>query len=712
VANSPPMIPAPTRVQQAQLAYLEQEIRECNSQLSKIETTCDWSSDVLKQLSLDDDREDVADKDTEIALHLTCNAETDSEEECSFPDGIPTTKPGISGDAFEAVANHDLAIVSESRLQVAVKKPFTLMLWLQPAGDTEDVSLISGVDYRGNPIDQAYGQGMELRLVGGEVEFRIALRYPNYSITVCSDGANITPGQWHHVAVVYEGGQGEAYGKALASWARFFVNGQEVATKTQYDGLPLPDAIIPDPCGKVPYRLGHDLRTGSLRFVGLLDEIRFYSRVCSPDQVSEEFLSKAVPYALTRQQFDQASQLELNWLKSAALHHSFHSWREVKDQRDSLWREYLALKRSLPTAMVMQDLTEPRQAYVLERGQYDNLGKPVEAGVPEVILAGWSPDVPRNRLGLAQWLTHSDHPLTARVVVNRLWQHFFGIGLVKTSENFGIQGDQPSHPELIDWLARDFVDSGWDQKAIVRTIVLSSTYRQNSAVSPELIQRDPENRLLARGPRVRLPGEIIRDQALALAGLLNPTLGGPGVRPYQPVGLYDGVVVGANYPGTKWVQSEGDDLYRRSLYIFWKRTIPYPIIQTFDTPAREVCTVRRSRTNTPLQALVLMNSSTFLEASRKLAERMILEGGDNDRDRLVFAFRSATGRKPFKRELTELENTLEKLRQQYSDNLDSAEGLLNAGASPCAKGIPRGELAAYAGVASLILNLDETITGG
>jgi hypothetical protein len=716
VANSPPMIPAPTQSQRTQLAHLEQEIRECDSKLAKLESACHWSTDILEQLQLDVDgevdSEDVTTDDTEIAFHLTCDAGADSEGEYSFPDGTPTTKPGVSGDAFEAVADRDLAIVSESSLQVGVKTPFTLMLWLQQAGDAEDVSLMSGVDYRGNPIDAAYGKGMELRLVGGEVEFRIALRYPNHSITVRSDSANITQGQWHHVGLVYEGGKGESYGRAHASWVRLFVNGQEVATKTLYDDLQLPIQTTFEPCGQVPYRIGHDLRTGSSRFVGLLDDIRVYNHACSADQVSEEFFSKAVPYAGMQQKRNLASKIEPTWLKSAALRHSCRSWGEAKDRRDSLWRNYLALKRSFPTVMVMQDLAEPRQAYLLERGQYDIQGNPVEAGVPEVISAGWSPDLPQNRLGLAQWLTHPDHPLTARVVVNRLWQHFFGFGLVKTSEDFGVQGERPSHPKLLDWLARDFIDSGWDQKAIVRSIVLSSTYRQNSAVSSELIQHDPENRLLARSPRVRLPGEIIRDQALSLAGLLNPTLGGPSVRPYQPDGLYDRVVVAANLPGTKWVQSEGDDLYRRSLYIFWKRTVPYPIMLTFDTPTREVCTVRRSNTNTPLQALVLMNSSTFLEASRKLAERMILEGGENDRDRLAFAFRSATGRKPTRRELTVLENILAELRQQYSDNPDSAEGLLTAGASPCAKGVSRSELAAFAGVASVILNLDETITGG
>ncbi|HUR59653.1 MAG TPA: DUF1553 domain-containing protein, partial [Opitutaceae bacterium] len=302
------------------------------------------------------------------------------------------------------------------------------------------------------------------------------------------------------------------------------------------------------------------------------------------------------------------------------------------------------------------------------------------------------------------------HPLTSRVVVNRFWAQLFGTGLVKTLEDFGSQSEWPSHPELLDWLAREFVDGGWNVKALFRTLVLSSTYRQSSAASPALLARDPENRLLARGPRVRLPAELIRDQALAASGLLAARVGGPSVYPYQPEKLYEGIVVGAAYPGTTWPKASGEDLYRRSLYTFWKRTVPHPAMIAFDSPDREFCTVRRSRTNTPLQALVLWNEPGYVEAARRLATRMIREGGAEDAARIAVAFQSATGRKPKPEEIRVLANAWTKLRTDFAAHGEDAVALLKTGASSVDGMIPPAELAAATGVASMILNLDETIT--
>jgi hypothetical protein len=315
-------------------------------------------------------------------------------------------------------------------------------------------------------------------------------------------------------------------------------------------------------------------------------------------------------------------------------------------------------------------------------------------------------------LGLAQWLTNPKHPLTSRVVVNRFWQQLFGTGLVKSSDNFGLQGDWPSHPELLDWLAVDMVQSGWDVKALLRKIVLSETYRQDSAASPDLIARDPENRLLARGPRFRLPAELIRDQALAVSGLLRPKVGGPSVFPYQPEALYKGIVVAADYPGTKWVESQGDDLYRRSLYTFWKRTVPHPTFTVLDAPDREVCVVRRSVTNTPLQALTLLNDPIYLEAARKLAERVIHEGGKDVLPRLSFAFRLVTGRKPEDRELSVLKRKLDDMLSSYSADTAGAQAFVSVGKSARDAAIPVNELAAWTAVANLLLNLDEVVTKG
>jgi hypothetical protein len=276
--------------------------------------------------------------------------------------------------------------------------------------------------------------------------------------------------------------------------------------------------------------------------------------------------------------------------------------------------------------------------------------------------------------------------------------------------DFGSQSEWPSHPELLDWLARDFVDGGWNMKALLKTVVLSATYRQSSAVTPVLVARDPENRLLARGPRVRLPAELIRDQALAVSGLLAPRVGGPSVFPYQPEKLYEGIVVGAEYPGTKWTVSRGADLYRRSLYTFWKRTMTHPAMLTFDAPDREFCTVRRSRTNTPLQALTLWNEPGYFEAARQLGTRMLREGGNDDRARVTYAFRRATARHATPAEARVLATALTSLREEFSAHPEDAAKLLATGASPPDAAFPAPELAAATSVASMILSLDEVIT--
>jgi hypothetical protein len=334
-------------------------------------------------------------------------------------------------------------------------------------------------------------------------------------------------------------------------------------------------------------------------------------------------------------------------------------------------------------------------------------------------LPPMDPSLPKNRFGLAKWLLDESHPLTSRVTVNRFWQSFFGTGLVKTSEDFGSQGELPSHPELLDWLASEFMkDSAgrrWDVNAMVKLLVTSSAYRQSSNVTPALLEHDPENRLLARGPRFRLQAEFIRDQALAVSGLLDSRIGGTSVSPYQPAGLWEELMSradGANFSAQVYVQSHGPDLYRRSMYTFWKRTVPPPQMATFDAPDRETCTVKRSRTNTPLQALVLMNDPTYIEASRKLAERVLREGGSTVEGRLTFAFRLPLARKPKPEEVTVLKRILIQQSAHFAEHPDAIKKLLTVGESPRDEKLDQAELAAWTTVTSVILNLDETVTKG
>jgi hypothetical protein len=315
-------------------------------------------------------------------------------------------------------------------------------------------------------------------------------------------------------------------------------------------------------------------------------------------------------------------------------------------------------------------------------------------------------DTTRNdRLALARWVVDPAHPLTARVQVNRTWQHFFGEGLVRTPEDFGVQGDRPSHPALLDWLAIEFVRSGWNVKAMHRLIVTSATYRQSARVTPALLARDPDNRLFARGPRFRLSAEMLRDQALAVSGLLVERLGGPSVKPYQPPGLWEELTGSMSY-----VPDTGPSLYRRSLYTFWKRTVAPPMMATFDGPGREMCSVRRSRTNTPLQALTLLNEVTFTEAARVFAERILREGGQTDRERLRYAYRLATGRTPGEQELQIIEESLRAYRADFRDDPESAKQLTTVGEYPADPSLDAVELAAYATVASTLLNLDEVLS--
>jgi hypothetical protein len=354
--------------------------------------------------------------------------------------------------------------------------------------------------------------------------------------------------------------------------------------------------------------------------------------------------------------------------------------------------------------MIMQDSATPRETHVLMRGAYDQSGEKVEPGVPAVLPAVQE-GLPRNRLGLARWLVDPANPLTARVAVNRLWQMDFGVGLVKTVEDFGSQGEWPSNPELLDWLATEFAGNGWNIKALQKTIVMSATYRQSSKVTPELMQKDPENRLLARGPRVRLAAEMVRDNALSVSGLLVDKIGGPSVKPYQPAGLWKELSGGDDYK-----QDHGDALYRRSLYTFWKRTAPPPMMMSFDAAGREACVVRELRTNTPMQSLNLMNDVTFLEAARKMAERMMRDGGSTAAERIGYGFELATAHKPGERELEILLEGFAYYRDGFQSDGASAARYLAQGEAARDPRLDARELAAYTAVASTILNLDATLT--
>ncbi|MBV9937087.1 MAG: DUF1553 domain-containing protein, partial [Acidobacteriaceae bacterium] len=468
-------------------------------------------------------------------------------------------------------------------------------------------------------------------------------------------------------------------------------------TKVLFDQLNEPFHVA----DKTPFRIG---AAGGLRFQGSIEDVRVYKVALEPDEAAavsaRESVRQIAAIPPRQRSRSQSEKIGLCFLQEGAP-------QKIKDAQAELQSTLRSRERfedAIPTVMIMVDDPNARETFLLKRGAYDNPGEKVTPGIPEV-LPQPRPEWPNNRLGLARWLTDRSNPLMARVTVNRYWQSYFGFGIVKTVDDFGSQGEWPVHPELLDWLAVEFMESGWNVKAMQKLIVTSATYRQSSRAKPELLGRDPDNRLLARGPRFRLGPEVIRDQALAASGLLVEEVGGPSVKPYQPPGLWQELASGGGY-----VQDHGPGLYRRSLYTYWKRTVTPPFMANFDSPNREVCTVYENRTNTPLQALNLMNDVAYLEASRKLAERMMVEGGASPEGRIDYGFQLLLARSPKPSELQIILRTLQDFEATYERDPKVAEQFLNYGESPRRPSLDPRQLAAYTTVGSLLLNMDATIT--
>ena len=489
-------------------------------------------------------------------------------------------------------------------------------------------------------------------------------------------------------------------------WIRLEVNAADVGFK---DGTKLNGWAFTQFGGKVHWdkagKVGITLTDEQKRSLAIWEKYRKQaSQVALPKEVQQVLDIKTADRT-----DDQTKKLTQYFLEN--INPDSRKQLETPKKREAGLRKRLdELNKQIPASLVMEDRKEPRQAYVLERGQYTEKRAKVSSQIPEWIAPPVD-EAPANRLGLAKWLTDPKHPLTARVTVNRIWQHYFGTGLVKTSEDFGVQGERPSHPELLDWLALDFINSGWNVKQFHKQIVMSATYRQSSRVSSNKLAADPENRLCSRGPRFRLDAEVIRDQALAISGLMVPTVGGRSVKPYQPEGLWAPVGFGGSNTA-KFVQDKGSKLYRRSMYTFWKRTSPPPSMSTFDAPDRETCQVRRARTNTPLQALVLMNDVQFVEAARKFAERVMRDGGKDVDARIIYAFRSATARTPSESEIANLRQFFQDYLAEYLQQPEEAAKLLSVGESKRDESLPAHELSAWTMVTHLLLNLDETVTKG
>jgi hypothetical protein len=534
-------------------------------------------------------------------------------------------------------------------------QPFTYAAWIEPKSPTG--AILTRLD------DYLESQGHGLYLIDGKVRMHLTHRYTDLGFRVES-AEPVAMGKRQHVAVTYDG-------KRLASGVHIYIDGRPVAMKVLFD-----QNNEPFRKKDTPIRVGAG---GGLKFDGSISDARIYKRALTP----EEALALAG---------DAGAKTHLAFLE-ATKPPALAAFENAQADRDKFYD-------SIPTVMTMADGAH-RDTFVLKRGAYDAPGEEVTPGIPTALNGPACAD----RLCLAQWIVSKSNPLTARVAVNRFWQSFFGYGIVKTVDDFGAQGERPVHPELLDWLAVEFMESGWDVKHIQKLIVTSAAYRQSSATTPNLLEKDPDNRLLARGPRERLGPEVIRDQALAVAGLLTEKVGGPSVKPYQPAGLWQELSGNNGY-----VQAKGPDLYRRSLYTFWKRTAPHPYMMNFDSPNREQCAVFENRTNSPLQALNLMNDVTFVEAARKLAERMMVEGGATATDRIAYGYALLLARRPDDRRAQILRRAYDRFAADFRANPAAADKLLHTGDSPIHNGLDHADLAAYASVASLLLNMDEAIT--
>ncbi len=567
---------------------------------------------------------------------------------------------------------------------------FSFGLWVNPANGRNRVVL-------GKTDASQLHRGYELSLLDGRVTVKLSRRQPGYVIKVTTRESLVPTNEWHHVFVTYDGSR-------RASGVTIYVDGQAQPVTVWSDALQFKGGIR----NNRPLLVG--TRDQGRDFQGTVDDVRVYGKRLTDAEVRAIYLENQLAFvrATPRKSWteDQITLLSHFYL----LNHD----EQFKRKTDKLGELLTALhqeKLAIPTTLVYRELATPREAHVLQRGEYDRPGEVVSRHTPSM-LPPMAPELPRNRLGLARWLLNDANPLVSRVTVNRFWQQFFGTGLVETSEDFGNQGALPSHPQLLDWLASEFRVSGWDVKALMKSLVMSETYQQSSKATPELIQKDPKNRYLARGPRYRLDAEMLRDQALAVSGLLVRSVGGSSVKPPQPKGLW--LAVGFSSSNTVEFVADTDPhkIHRRSLYVFYKRTSPPPAMNTFDAPSRESACVRRERTNTPLQSLLLMNDPQYVEAARALAARVMRSPSKTDQQRVALMYRLCTARKADPLTITELMDFYHIQRERYSADRSAAESLLSV-LSDYRTGdesLDASEHAAWTLVANLILNLDVVVT--
>lgn len=670
-------------------------------------------ADIQKQITEKEEALTATAKEVEAAANFITNLKL-STPDASFP--INSLKPGKYKNVYGQetngafVDNTTMAYVSEGMEMVAdrggkvlqfddeydeffikdagifeMTEPYSAALWINTSKkDSVKTQVFMGTAGSKNN----FWRGWDFYLDGqNKLNVRLINSLPHNYIHVTAVDTEISLNTWAHVAFSYDG-SGKAEG------INIYINGKKEAVIIPYDKLYKSILPIEEGNHKLqnrPIRFGKSGRgfTGENGiFKGKIDEVNIFKKELSPFEMA----------SIVKQATNEDMEKEHLIRQSSKYQQILIALKQLRDKK-------LALVDTIPEVMVMEEMSQPRPAFVLHRGQYDAPAYEVKAGTPTKILR--FPDhLPKNRLGLAQWIFSKENPLTARVAVNRYWQLFFGNGLVKTPQDFGSQGSLPALPQLLDWLALDFQKSGWDLKALCKKIVLSSTYRQSSKASIEKITKDPLNDFLSRGPSYRISAEMIRDNALAISGLLVQNIGGESVKPYQPDDLWFDLG-NFSFKLLHYKADEGDKLYRRSMYTFIRRTSPPPNMTTFDAPNRDVCIVKRETTNTPLQALVLLNDPQFVEAARVLAARMQKEGGTSLDQQITFAFRLATSRKPGVQEIHILKDLYQKEKERFDQDEKAVNELLKVGEYQLDTSLDKATTAALTSVASMLINLDD-----
>jgi mono/diheme cytochrome c family protein len=672
--NSPPLELAPTDQQKQRLTALDQRLTQLSHFIAENDLKIAQSQTAWERSLPGEDRDHWA---PQAGIQKGCSIEAGpASADVQQVPGVFRTASKFSGASY--LDRGDVCGFD-------IQDRFTIAAWVLDG----EGPLATRME------DKGEGKGYAFAIEDGRVRVNLTSIWVDDAVKVKTE-EKLAPGKWHHVAMTYDGSR-------TAGGVKVYVDGASAQLKVEQDNLYRPFRNAGKPV-KDPLRIGGGWGPAK-RFRGSMEDVRVYDDALPAMEISALAVPESISAIAAKPVADRTG-IEKYLLRRFYLEDAAPAeWKSQWQAKLDLERQRQELVRTFPTVMVMAEKPKRDDTFILIRGAYNVRGDKVEPGVPAV-LPPLPPGAPTNRLGFAEWLVDKKNPLLARVTVNRFWQMYFGTGIVKTTEDFGRQGEWPSHPELLDWLAVQFMQTGWDVKAMQKLIVMSATYRQASEVTPALQNRDPDNRLLARGPRFRLTAGMIRDQALFAAGLLSEKIGGPSVKPYQPDGLWKEL----SMQDMDYVQSHGDDLHRRTLYTFWKRTVAPPMQANFDSALRESCVVRETRTNTPLQALNLMNDVTFLEAARLLGQRMIKEGGTTAAEHLSYGFRLLNGRAPRPEEQEVLREDLQYHLDYFSTNPKEVELYLKQGETPVDPALNPREIAAYAAVGSLLLNLDETVT--